>query len=67
MRTRADTLRGISRVDENRTHAWFVRLHYVDRVPRVVGTFSDQQHGGVKQSLEAAIEFRDAHISEPWR
>jgi hypothetical protein len=61
-------LRGISRIDQDErpdgrgaTHAWYVRIGKTQEgLPRHVGSFSDALYGGVKQSLEAAISFRDS-------
>lgn len=57
-----DPLRGISRIDQTDrpdghgdTHAWLVRV----RVGSEARGFSDSVYGGVKQSLRAAMEFRD--------
>ncbi len=54
--------RGISRIDSDDTHGWFVRIY--NESVTYSKLFSDKKLGGRDKAFQAAIEFRDALIKE---
>jgi len=57
-----NTRKGISRIDANGTHGWFVRVYHHGNVYRKF--FSDSVFGGEDAALQAAIAHRDEYIRE---
>jgi hypothetical protein len=56
-------MEGISRIDSNDTHGWYLRIYYEDN--EVVSKFfSDSVHGGTKQALTTAINYRQEYTQE---
>jgi hypothetical protein len=51
-------MQGISRIDADRAVGWYVRFYYEEgEEPRKF--FSDNVYGGEKESLKAAVDYRD--------
>jgi hypothetical protein len=61
-------LKFITRLDYNRTHAYWVRFQMQlpgKQSPRVISrSFSDGKHGGKAQALAAAVRWRNATVRE---
>lgn len=53
----ASKKKGISRIDSNSTHGWFVRGYKNKKTFSKL--FSDKKHGGKLKALQAARKFRD--------
>lgn len=53
-------LKGISRMDFDNTHGWFVRIYHRGSTHRKL--FSDSIHGSQDSALNAAIAYRDEYL-----
>lgn len=54
--------KGLSRIDSESTHGWFVRGYKNKKTYSKL--FSDKRYGGEKEALEAARKYRDALVEE---
>ena len=54
--------KGISRIDHNHTHGWYVRI-YANATVFDSKLFSDKQYAGKKAALKSAIKYRDQRQS----
>ncbi|MCS6884008.1 MAG: AP2 domain-containing protein [Acidobacteriota bacterium] len=54
--------KGISRIDSNRTHGWYVRVIYQGKI--CCKFFSDGKYGSSEKALKQAIKFRNAAEKE---
>ncbi|NQT71798.1 MAG: hypothetical protein HQ553_03385 [Chloroflexi bacterium] len=52
-------MKGISRIDSNHTHGWFVRVFLNAQTHSKM--FSDGVHGGQDKALKAAIKYKDEY------
>ena len=59
-RNGTNNLKGISRMDFNSTHGWFVRIYHHGKVYRKF--FSDSVFGSGEAALQAAIAHRDEYV-----
>jgi len=55
-------IKGISRIDSNHTHGWFVRIYRDGRT--VSKFFSDGVHGGKQQALDRAQKYKEDYERE---
>ena len=52
-------MKGISRIDSNHTHGWFVRVFRSGQTHSKM--FSDGVYGGQEKALKAAIKYKDEY------
>ena len=55
-------MKGISRIDSNQTHGWFVRVYRDGKTHSKM--FSDGVHGGREMALEAAKKYKEEYERE---